>query len=253
MEEGSARVSYTVVGDDLSEELNQKLKWLRGRLCNVNLIGASGIMVDWSPGNGTNYGILALRLTPLNKHTDHKLSDIYSMSDFGGVSDHGWLIACALTHKMCLIQPKGTLTDDYLADKLELNRGEDSKCIGEIVRAITGREGAWMAEKELRVLVKKVGEAPEVETIPNTLAALQGIVDGYIEAVRFAKGIVLLCNKEGKLESKPLNFRSTSGEIVGDVCFVGADDGEHFISLTEDQIFFIRNMLELLGVLYGVN
>ena len=38
-----------------------------------------------------------------------------------------------------------------------------------------------MSKNEISVYVKMPGKPPEKQTIPNTLEALQGIVEGYIE------------------------------------------------------------------------
>ena len=59
----------------------------------------------------------------------------------------------------------------------------------------------YKKEKELRVVLKKVGENPETMKIKNTLEAKQELVDGLIEVVRISDDILLIFNEEGKLEN----------------------------------------------------
>lgn len=92
-------------------------------------------------------------------------------------------------------------------------------------------------EKDLRIVLKKVGESPEVMNIENTLEAKQKLVDGLIEVVSISEDILLICNEEGKLDNLPPNLLFDYDYIVGDCFFIGDDykNGD-FKSLTDDQI-----------------
>ena len=55
-----------------------------------------------------------------------------------------------------------------------------------------------MNKKELRIVLKKVGENPEVMNIENTLEAKQKLVGGLIELVYLNEDLILVCNEERK-------------------------------------------------------
>lgn len=88
-------------------------------------------------------------------------------------------------------------------------------------------------------VIKDPGEQPIVANIPNTLEALQKAVGGHIEAVTIASDLVLICNEEGLLMGLPYNHTACELPLVGPIVAVGVD-GEEFVSLTPDQIQFLR-------------
>lgn len=109
--------------------------------------------------------------------------------------------------------------------------------------------------KKLTVLHVKVGQEPVVKTVDNTIEALQGLVEGYIETVRIADDLLLVVNEEGLLQHKPMNFMTFAlraeglvpvHEIVGDVFFVSWL-GEDFTSLDKLQIQRIKDMFKADG------
>lgn len=98
-------------------------------------------------------------------------------------------------------------------------------------------------EKNLRIVLKKVGENPEVMNIENTLEAKQKLVNGWIEVVSVTDDILLICNEEGKLENLLPNLNFGCDYIAGDCFFVGDDykNGD-FKSLTEKQIEEVKSI-----------
>lgn len=84
----------------------------------------------------------------------------------------------------------------------------------------------------MKVIVKKVGEAPQTVNLDNTLEAVQKVVGGYIEVLRIDGNLLMICDEEGKLKGKPYNFDLGHDIIVGDVLFVQSD-GEDFADLDE--------------------
>lgn len=98
-------------------------------------------------------------------------------------------------------------------------------------------------EKDLRIVLKKVGENPEVMNIENTLEAKQKLVDGLIEVVSITNDILLICNEEGKLDNLPPNLLFDYDYIAGDCFFIGDDyKNEDFKSLTDEQIEEVREL-----------
>lgn len=87
----------------------------------------------------------------------------------------------------------------------------------------------------MKVVIKKVGEQAQVAEIENTLEALQGIVEGYIEVVAVGGEVLMICNEEGKLNGLEYNFKLGNDFIVGNVLFVQAKD-EDFTDLDESNI-----------------
>jgi hypothetical protein len=106
----------------------------------------------------------------------------------------------------------------------------------------------------IRVLVYRVGQAPVVEEISDSLDALQAIVGGYIEPVPLAPNILLICNERGKLDGLPFNRtvcvrgppfnRATCGVegIVGDF-FVVRTEGPEFVSLRATDIVWAKEFI----------
>lgn len=83
--------------------------------------------------------------------------------------------------------------------------------------------------KDIKIIVKRVGEAPTIDYIPNTLDALKKLVDGYIETVTLAQNIVVICNRDGKLIGLPYNCKVCNLKFCGTIVFVGVDEtGEEF-------------------------
>ena len=101
----------------------------------------------------------------------------------------------------------------------------------------------YKKEKELRIVLKKVGEIPEIMNIENTLEAKQKLVGGLIEVVSVTDNILLICNEEGKLENLFPNLVFDYDYIAGDCIFVGDDyENGDFKSLTDDQIDEIKDL-----------
>ncbi|MBT1161758.1 DUF3846 domain-containing protein [Bifidobacterium sp. SO1] len=70
-------------------------------------------------------------------------------------------------------------------------------------------------EDRIRVIVVRPGRHPEIRHIENTLASLQHEVGGYIEMIRIAPGIDIICNEEGKINgSIPNRGLIVDGEIA---------------------------------------
>ena len=101
----------------------------------------------------------------------------------------------------------------------------------------------YKKEKELRIVLKKVGEIPEIMNIENTLEAKQKLVGGLIEVVSVTDNILLICNEEGKLENLFPNLIFDYDYIAGDCFFVGDDyENGDFKSLTDEQIEEIKDL-----------
>ena len=84
-------------------------------------------------------------------------------------------------------------------------------------------------KKQIRVIYKRVGFDPVEVTIENTLEQMQLMVGGPIEVVPFTidRKILILCDEEGKIDGRPVNFPLRGDLICGSVLFVG-QKGENF-------------------------
>lgn len=94
----------------------------------------------------------------------------------------------------------------------------------------------------MKIVVKKVGQKPEVKEIQGTLEEYQEIVGGYIECFPVFDDILCVCNEEGKLFGLPTNFIFGGDVIVGDVFFCTAGE-EDFESLNDYQADTIMNIM----------
>lgn len=96
---------------------------------------------------------------------------------------------------------------------------------------------------DLRIVLKKVGEQPEIMNIENTLEAKQKLVDGWIEVVTVTDDILLVCNEEGKLDNLEPNLLFDYDYIAGDCFFIGDDyENGDFKSLTDEQIEEVKEI-----------
>lgn len=91
----------------------------------------------------------------------------------------------------------------------------------------------------IQVVMCEPGKRACITTVENTLASLQRLVGGYIEAVYpFDDPVAIICNEEGKLNGLELNraLRDKSGKvydiIAGPFLVVGLGE-EDFTSLSE--------------------
>ena len=96
----------------------------------------------------------------------------------------------------------------------------------------------------MQVVIVESKKKPVVQNIDGSLASMQQIVGGTIQAVYpFEKPVALICNDEGKLLNLPPNraLRDSNGaiyDIVAGTFFLCAApaDSDHFESLTDEQV-----------------
>lgn len=99
-----------------------------------------------------------------------------------------------------------------------------------------------MAEKVIRVLLLEPGKFAREAEIDASLAGMQSIVGGHIEAIfPFDEPVCIVCNDEGKLLGLPLNrgLRDEDGElcdIISGTCFLCDCSSQEFKSLSDEQL-----------------
>lgn len=91
-------------------------------------------------------------------------------------------------------------------------------------------------EKSIKVLVVEPHMPPYEAIIPNELESLQSMVRGYIEVVPLSNSACIICNENGKLEGLEPNRRLYGDVLVGRFIIVGDDGGEHFVSISREDI-----------------
>ena len=111
----------------------------------------------------------------------------------------------------------------------------------------------------IQVVLCEPRKKARIVTITNTLAFLQQIVGGYIEAVYpFEDPVAIICNEEGKINGMELNraLRDESGRIydilAGAFLIVGLGE-EDFTSLTPDHLEKYRKLFEYPEVFLSAN
>lgn len=97
----------------------------------------------------------------------------------------------------------------------------------------------------MKILIVEPGGKPRPAEIEGSLASMQKVVGGVIQALYpFREPVALICNDEGKLLHLPLNrplyHPDTGGlyDIVAGTFFLCAapGDSDRFESLSEEQI-----------------
>lgn len=101
-------------------------------------------------------------------------------------------------------------------------------------------------KKEIRVLVVEPMRKPYVKTIPDTLEAINQVIEGDCMQVvplygMNIKNAVIVCNDDGKLRGLPLNRllcdkNGNPYDVIAGTFFLTGVDGEDFCSLTDDQV-----------------
>ena len=78
-------------------------------------------------------------------------------------------------------------------------------------------------ETKIKVIAKRPDEKGHVTWMSNNLKAFQTAVDGYIEVVHVAHGLVVICNEEGRLRGLEPNCRFAGVDFVGTIVVAGED------------------------------
>ena len=96
-------------------------------------------------------------------------------------------------------------------------------------------------KKTIKAAIKRPEEERwHIETIDNTLEALQKIVGGHIETVTLFHDLTIICNEEGRLLDLEPNCKICGVEFVGPLVAVGIDRTEFADVPIEDEATFNR-------------
>ena len=101
----------------------------------------------------------------------------------------------------------------------------------------------------MQVVIVEPEKKPRVQNIEDSLASMQEIVGGTIQAVYpFDESVAMICNDEGKLLNLPLNRALRDGDgsiydiVAGTFFLCGAPaNSDRFDSLTEEQVQHFLN------------
>ena len=111
-----------------------------------------------------------------------------------------------------------------------------------------------MNDKPIQVLVVEPLKPCEVQEVCG-LKAMQELVGGNIQAVYpFRDEVALVCNEEAKNLGLPYNRPLTDNhgvpyDIICGTFFLAGTNGEHFVSLTKDQLRQYKEMYDGLMVI----
>lgn len=104
---------------------------------------------------------------------------------------------------------------------------------------------------KIRAIIKRTDEKyGHMTNLSPSLENLQKHVGGYIQTVVLDshKGLVILCNEDGKLLNLPRNFKIPGDVIVGDVIICGiANDGFTNIPIEFAEWKFRLDKMKLLS------
>lgn len=103
-------------------------------------------------------------------------------------------------------------------------------------------------KKEMKVVVKEPGKAPEVRMVTDDLHEMQRLVGGWIEIVRPFEDMhtLLVCNEEGVYRDGRPNVQIGNTVILGPFFVCSEETGEggyEFAGLTDEQADYFMNIL----------
>ena len=75
--------------------------------------------------------------------------------------------------------------------------------------------------KMIKAFVKHPNQDPYLTSLSSELDDMQKTVGGYLEEIKIASDLVILCDEEGKLKGKAYNCTFVSHDFVGTLVFVG--------------------------------
>lgn len=96
----------------------------------------------------------------------------------------------------------------------------------------------------IKTIIKEPYRKAQVVLIENEMEELQKIVGGYIETMTLPGDLVVICNKEGKLNGMHLNC-SINGEALFGTIILASVDGEEFGSLPDTLPVWLTERLGL--------
>lgn len=108
--------------------------------------------------------------------------------------------------------------------------------IHELLETHTLEQDTNTKYEKIKVLVVEPNNKPFVAIIDNDLKASQAMVGGYIEAIPLSDTAEMIANEEGIILDLPANRRLGNDVIAGRFIIVGVDEGEHFKSLSQQDI-----------------
>lgn len=99
--------------------------------------------------------------------------------------------------------------------------------------------------RKIKVLAKKVGEELKLVEFEHSLENMQKLVGGHLEVVSLPMDIDMWLHGEGLLEGLNLNVVTYMNgkqwhQIVGNIMFSGHDEEGNTISLTEEQMEWLK-------------
>ena len=130
--------------------------------------------------------------------------------------------------------------EEIKGKKIAVDKINNLKCYFDGDRMVYER-----IDNKMKVVYKAVGQEPTIIDIAKNGDIMREFIDGYLEVVPFAHDVLVICDEEGKLKEKPLNFKLFGDDIVGDVLFVSHENGD-FKELSQEQIDFIFESFRLI-------
>jgi hypothetical protein len=93
----------------------------------------------------------------------------------------------------------------------------------------------------IKVIVARVGQAPVVKDMDDTLEGMQAIVGGYVEMIMISETVDMYFHEEGRLRGFPLNryvmdVHGNNWDILGDLFLASHDDQGETISLSDADV-----------------
>jgi len=98
---------------------------------------------------------------------------------------------------------------------------------------------------QARVVVFRPRVSPEVTTIDTSLAAMQGLVGGYLGGLQLPGSLFVYFDEDGRTAGKATcAYVDGLGDVVVGVCIAtGIDDAGDIRSLTDDAIEVVKRLV----------
>ena len=103
-----------------------------------------------------------------------------------------------------------------------------------------------MSDKTIKIVFKAPNYPPQILEVKNCYPVFRDLIKGFLETVWLEKGLLMVCDEEGKIKKLRKNFLlpQIHDIICGPVFFCSANAEGDFTSLNDEQLALAKKLVE---------